>query len=71
MVGLIPRAKYVGSRKDAATFGDATCMKLFWVLEKLIETSRRGEELEFTWRWRAGLHVEVKHYDLDEQLIFW
>ena len=45
---LDPLVRYVSSHKGAATFGDATCMKLFWVLENLIETSRRGEELEFT-----------------------
>ena len=50
-------------------------MKLFWVLEKLIETSCRGEEL---WPigasrrgevlWPVGLHVEVRHYDLEEHV---
>ena len=82
---MIPWARYVGSRKGTATFGDATCMKLCLVLEKLIGTSCRGEELwpfgtsrrggETSRRgevlWLVGLHVEVRYCDLDEQMISW
>ena len=45
-------------------------MKLFWILEKPIGTSRRGGETSRRGEvlWLVGLHVEVKHCDLDEQL---
>ena len=45
---------YVGSRKGAA-IGDATLMKLLWVLEKVFGASHRGEEV-----WSMELHVELK-----------
>jgi len=45
-------------------------MKLFWILEKPIGTSRRGGETSRRGEvlWLVGLHVEVKRCDLDEQL---
>ena len=70
---MILWARYVGSRKGADIFGDATRYEAIWVLEKLIGTSRKGGE---TLRrgevlWLVGLHVEVRCCNLDEQLIFW
>ena len=70
---MIPWARYVGSHKGAATFGDATHMKLFGSREA-DWTSRRGEELwpignsrrggETSHRgevlWLVGFHIEVR-----------
>ena len=62
-VSLIFWARYVGSRKSATTFGDATCMKLFGFsrsrlglyVEVKSWTSRNGEAL---WsRWTVDLLV--------------
>ena len=50
LVSLILWASYVGSRKGAATFGDATRMKLFGFLRSRLELHVEVERL----------HVEVK-----------
>ena len=82
---MIPWVRYVGNRKGAATFGDANPYEAVWILEKLIGTSHKGEELRLigtsrrggeTSRrgevlWVDGLHVEVRCCDLNEQMIFW
>ena len=67
---MIPWARYVDDRKGAATFSDATRMKLFGFSRSRLELHVEVERLHVGGEvlWLVGLHVEVRCCDLNEQV---